>query len=191
MQLAPLLLLAAVVPLAAQNVPVVIETEAGSIEIEVDMLRAPVTAQNFLRYVDFKLYDGGAFHRTVKTRPDNQPQNEVKINVIQARAKTMDKPPKGFRPIPLERTKDTGLTHLDGTVSMARTEPDSAMSDFFVCIGAQPSLDFGGQRNPDGQGFAAFGRVTKGMDVVRDIQQSPAEGQQLKPPVKIMRAYRR
>lgn len=191
MPLAILLLLIAVAPLGAQNVPVIIETEIGSIEIEVDMLRAPVTAQNFLRYVDLKLYDGGAFRRTVKTRPDNQPQNEVKINVIQAGAKPMDKPPKGFRPIPLERTKDTGLTHLDGTVSMARTEPDSAMSDFFICIGAQPSLDFGGQRNPDGQGFAAFGRVTKGMEVVRDIQQAPAEGQQLKPPVRILRAYRR
>ena len=68
---------------------------------------------------------------------------------------------------------------------MARDGPDTAIGDFFVCIGDQPELDFGGQRNPDGQGFAAFGRVTKGMDVVRKIQQAPANGQVLTPPVKI------
>jgi peptidyl-prolyl cis-trans isomerase A (cyclophilin A) len=71
---------------------------------------------------------------------------------------------------------------------MARAEPDSATSDFFVCIGAQPELDQGGRRNPDGQGFAAFGRVMKGMDVVRRIQAAPADGQTLTPPVKILKA---
>jgi peptidyl-prolyl cis-trans isomerase A (cyclophilin A) len=191
MRAACLVLLWSVAQLGAQNVPVIIETEMGNIELEVDMLHAPVTGNNFLRCVDLKLYDGGAFHRAARTRPDNQPQNTIKIDVVQAGAKPMEKPPKGLRPIPLERTRDTGLTHLDGTVSMARTEPDTAMSDFFICIGPQPSLDFGGQRNPDGQGFAAFGRVTKGMEVVRDIQHSPVDGQQLKPPVKILRAYRR
>jgi peptidyl-prolyl cis-trans isomerase A (cyclophilin A) len=96
----------------------------------------------------------------------------------------------GFEPIRLERTRDTGLRHQDGTVSMARAEPDTATSDFFVCIGDQPELDFGGQRNPDGQGFAAFGRVVKGMDVVRRIQLAPADGQTLTPPVSILSAGR-
>jgi peptidyl-prolyl cis-trans isomerase A (cyclophilin A) len=90
----------------------------------------------------------------------------------------------------LERTRDTGLSHKDGTVSMARAGPDTATSDFFICIGDQPPLDFGGKRNPDGQGFAAFGRVVAGMDVVRRIQAAPAEGQSLKPPVRILRAKR-
>jgi peptidyl-prolyl cis-trans isomerase A (cyclophilin A) len=93
--------------------------------------------------------------------------------------------------IPLERTSVTGFRHLDGTISMARDGPDTATSDFFICIGDQPALDFGGQRNPDGQGFAAFGHVVRGMDVVRAIQNAPAEGQSLKPPIKILKAYRK
>ena len=90
----------------------------------------------------------------------------------------------------LERTRDTGLTHVDGAISMARDGPDTATSDFFVCVGAQPELDFGGKRNPDGQGFAAFGRVVSGMDVIRKIHAAPASGQSLAPPVKILGASR-
>ena len=92
-----------------------------------------------------------------------------------------------LRPIRIERTRDTGLKHRDGTLSMARDGPDSAQDEFFICIGDQPELDFGGKRNPDGQGFAAFGQVTKGMEVVRRIQGSPAEGQTLTPPIRIVR----
>ena len=92
--------------------------------------------------------------------------------------------------IALERTRATGLSHVDGAVSMARDGPDSATSDFFLCLGDQPSLDFGGRRNPDGQGFAAFGRVVRGMEVVRRIQQSPAEGQRLTPPIAIVTVRR-
>ena len=138
--------------------------------------------------MDGKFYDGGRFHRTVT--PDNQPDNKVKIEVIQAGINP-DKAKDEFAPIKLERTRDTGLTHKDGTISMARDGPDTATSDFFICVGDQPELDFGGKRNPDGQGFAAFGRVVKGMDVVKKIQQSPADGQTLKPPVKIVTARRR
>jgi hypothetical protein len=84
----------------------------------------------------------------------------------------------------------TGLKHLDGTVSMARSGPDTATSSFFICLGDQPELDFGGRRNKDGQGFAAFGRVVSGMDKVKKIQQSPREGQRLSPPVMILAAGR-
>jgi len=94
------------------------------------------------------------------------------------------------KPIELERTSVTGLRHVDGTLSMARGGPDSATSSFFICIGDQPALDFGGHRNLDGQGFAAFGRVTRGMDVVKKIQASPAEAQRLTPPVIITRIVR-
>ena len=95
-----------------------------------------------------------------------------------------------FAPIKLERTRDTGLGHKDNTISMARDGPDTATSDFFICIGDQPELDFGGKRNPDGQGFAAFGRVVKGMDVVKKIQAAKADGQTLNPPVKILKVVR-
>jgi peptidyl-prolyl cis-trans isomerase A (cyclophilin A) len=170
---------------AAPGPTVALLTSLGEVEIEVDAVRAPLTAANFLRYVDAGHYDGGRFHRTV--RLDNQPGQAVLIEVVQAGANPV--PGRAdFEPIRLERTRDTGLRHRDGTVSMARALPDSATSDFFVCIGDQPELDFGGKRNPDGQGFAAFGRVVKGMDVVRRIQRAPAEGQALTPPVPILSA---
>jgi peptidyl-prolyl cis-trans isomerase A (cyclophilin A) len=169
-------------------VRVVLQTEKGEIELELDEAHAPKTVRNFLFYVDGGFFDGGVFHRTVK--PDNQPNNKVKIEVIQGGinpARESEQRP----PIPLERTNVTGLKHKDGTVSMARDTPDTAVSDFFICIGDQPELDYGGKRNPDGQGFGAFGRVVKGMDVVRAIQQSPANGQQLTPPVKLLRVARK
>jgi peptidyl-prolyl cis-trans isomerase A (cyclophilin A) len=167
--------------LAADLPRVVIETELGAIEVQLEAEKAPNTVHNFLTYVKNKAYSGGLFHRTV--RMDNQPQSPVKIEVIQAGASPefQLKAP----PIALERTSVTGVKHLDGVISMARSTPDSATSDFFICIGDQPELDFGGKRNPDGQGFAAFGRVLKGMDVVRKIQMAPNEGQKLTPPVKI------
>ena len=188
--LGPCCLLAAFVlapPVPAEEkggpVRVLIRTDKGDIEAEVDAVKAPATAANFLRYVDGKFYDGGRFHRTVK--PDNQPDNKIKIEVIQAGidpARVKDE----FPPIKLERTRQTGLAHKDGTISMARDGPDTATSDFFICIGDQPELDFGGKRNPDGQGFAAFGRVVKGMDVVRKVQAAPAREQNLSPPSRII-----
>src|SRR5699024_10383525 len=92
--------------------------------------------------------------------------------------------------IPLERTSETGLSHRDGTISMARLTPDSAIAEFFICINDQPELDFGGQRNPDGQGVAAFGADIEGMDVVGTLQTQPSEGQQLEPPITITRIVR-
>jgi len=170
-----------------KSLRVLIETDKGNIEIELDAKSAPNTVANFLKYVDGNFYDGGQFHRTVT--PDNQPDNKVKIEVIQAGINT-DKTKDEFPAIKLERTRDTKLLHKNGTISMARDGPDTATSDFFICIGDQPELDFGGERNPDGQGFAAFGRVTKGIDVAKKIQQSPADGQTLKPAVKIKRIVR-
>jgi peptidyl-prolyl cis-trans isomerase A (cyclophilin A) len=165
---------------ASGVVDVVIETTAGRIGIAVDSAHAPISATNFLRYVDGGFYTNGRFHRTVTAT--NQPRDSVRIAVIQGGADPA-REGTGLPPIALERTSVTGLRHLDGTLSMARAGPNTATSDFFVCIGAQPALDFGGHRNLDGQGFAAFGRVTSGMDVVRGIQASPADGQRLTPPV--------
>ena len=157
-----------------------IETEHGSIDIAVDTKRAPITAGNFLKYVDGKFYDGGRFHRA--TRPDNytpNPPDKPAMEIIQGGINP-ERRSDGFPPIALERTSVTGLKHVVGTVSMARgAAADTARSDFFICLDDQPSLDFGGKRFDDGQGGAAFGRVVKGLDVVRRIQQQPTnkEGQ--------------
>jgi len=186
-------------------VTVVVETTLGKIEIAVDMSHAPITANNFLRYVDGAFYDGGEFYRTV--RPDTEVRQDAPIQVIQARinpARTKEE----FSPIPVEQTGTTGLRHLNGTVSMARDVtparrgPNTATSMFFICIGDQPSLDADGNRSPDHQGFAAFGRVVQGMDVVKRIHDSAvdknspatshsAKGQALDPPIKILRAHRK
>ena len=175
-------------PAAADEPTVRISTAVGNIIVAIDATHAPVTAANFLRYVDQKFYDGGAFHRTVTL--DNQPTSDIRIEVIQAGINPRFEPQE-FPAIPLERTDQTGLKHLAGTISMARDGPDTATSDFFICVTDQPSLDFGGLRNPDGQGFAAFGRVLSGMEVVRRIQLSRAQGQTLAPPVRILSIRRR
>jgi peptidyl-prolyl cis-trans isomerase A (cyclophilin A) len=171
----------------AAPVRVVIETEAGDIQVEIDTVRAPATAANFLKYVDAGLYDGGRFRRTV--RPDNQKNNPVPISVIQATANPARRA-EFFPPIPLERTSITGLLHKDGTLSMARSAPDSATNEFSICLGAQPELDSGGKRQPDGQGFAAFGRVVWGMEVVTKIHMAPADGETLNPMIKILKVRR-
>jgi peptidyl-prolyl cis-trans isomerase A (cyclophilin A) len=172
----------------AQTGPhVLLTTTLGDIEIVVDSAHAPATSANFLRYVDLGFYGNfGRFHRTV--RADNQPDSKVRIAVVQAGLAPYRA--QGFPPIALERTNLTGLRHLDGTVSMARDGPNTATSDFFICIGNEPALDYGGKRNPDGQGYAAFGRVVSGMDVVKKILGSPARGQNLTPPIRILKATR-
>lgn len=174
-------------PAAPKPVAVRLETALGDIDLEIDLAHAPLSAANFLRYVDAGRYDGGRFHRTV--RPDTETRKDVPIEVVQAGV-APGQEDRDFPPIALERTRETGLSHVDGAISMARGGPDTATSDFFLCLGDQPSLDFGGRRNPDGQGFAAFGRVVAGMDVVRRIQQSPAQAQSLTPPVAIRSARR-
>jgi len=164
-----------------------ITTDLGVIDIEVDVARAPATSANFLKYVDGGFFDGGQFHRAA--RLETQAERPVKIEVVQASI-NRERSKESFPPIALERTSVTGLKHTDGALSMARSGPDSATSSFFICVGDQPSLDFGGARNADGQGFAAFGRVVAGMDVVRKIHQSPAKGETLEPPVKILEVER-
>lgn len=177
------------------GVAVRLETALGNIDLYVDTAHAPRTATNFLRYVDGGFYDGGRFTRV--TRPDNytpQLPNRPPMEIIQGGIN----PPRQrdqFPPIELERTSVTGLKHVRGTVSMARGGPDSATAEFFIVLDeAQPSLDFGGKRFDDEQGAAAFGRVTAGMDVVRQIQQQKpmqeARPQYLVTPVPITKASR-
>ena len=164
-----------------------IDTALGSITVELDAVNAPVTTENFVRYVLEGFYSDGEFFRTVTE--DNQPEDAVEIAVIQAGASS-EREGEIYEPIALERTNETGLLHLNGAISMARSGPDTATHSFFICVGDQPELDSGGKRNPDGQGFAAFGRVVEGMDLVREIHAMPADGQNLDPPLSIQRAVR-
>jgi peptidyl-prolyl cis-trans isomerase A (cyclophilin A) len=158
-----------------RSYPVVtIKTALGDISIELYPDRAPATVANFLRYADSSLFTNGCFYRVV--RADNQPKDSVKIEVIQG-GRLVET--GGFPPIVHESTAKTGILHKDGVISMARDEPGSATSEFFICVGDQPSLDFGGRRNRDGQGFAAFGKVISGMDVVRRIHSTEAPSQYL------------
>ena len=187
---------AAAAPIAYQpaNAVVVFETAKGKIEIEVDAARAPISAANFLKYVDGGFYNGGTVNRAV--RPDNTVRHDVEIQVIQFQIDRARRAGQ-FPPVPMERTSVTGLKHLDGAVSMARSGPDTATASFSIVIGDQPEMDFGGKRNPDGQGFAVFGRVVKGMDVVKAIQASPTGPtgpygpESLNPPIAIVKASRR
>ena len=158
----------------SDRVIVQISTELGNITIEIYEKEAPLTAANFLRYVDEGLFKDAMFYRVVTK--SNQPQNDIKIEVIQGGLFTEE---KMYEPIAHETTEKTGILHKDGVISMARNEPGTATSEFFICVGGQPELDFGGKRNPDGQGFAAFGKVIEGMDVVREIQQQPEIEQML------------
>ena len=158
------------------------KTELGSIQLELYPDRAPITVSNFLRYVDQNRYEDLHFYRVVHM--ENQPDNDVKIEVIQG-GLGFDKHPMELPAIIHETTDKTGLRHLNGILSMARLEPGTASSEIFICINEQPELDFGGRRNPDGQGFSAFGKVISGMDVVRKIQLLPETKQMLDIVVKV------
>jgi peptidyl-prolyl cis-trans isomerase A (cyclophilin A) len=181
-------------------VAVRLETAFGNVDLAIDTVRAPITAANFLKYVDAGFYDGGRFHRT--TRPDTYNPllpNRPPMEIVQAGPRPGITP---FPPIPLERTTVTGIKHVVGVISMARGGPDTATGDFFIMLDDQPSLDMGGKRFDDAQGAAAFGHVTAGLDVVRKIHQQAvgtrtatadnplSKTQTLTPPIPIAKAHR-
>ena len=168
-------------------VQVKMETALGTIVLRLDRVAAPVTTRNFLRYVDARKYDGIAFYRTV--RPGNQSPHRP-IEVIQGGLDAPDAAPYPFGRIPLEPTARTGLHFDDGTIGIARDKaPNTGGSEFFIAIGATNHI-LDSERSPDRYGYAAFGRVVSGMDVVRKIQRSQARGQRLTPPVRILRTSR-
>ncbi|MPT48552.1 MAG: peptidylprolyl isomerase [Sphingobium sp.] len=159
-----------------------IETSYGVIEARLHLSVAPISVCNFLRYVAGGYYDGGQFFRTV--RHDVFAGNAVPIDVIQMEARDGEET-NVYGPIMLERTSETHLTHRAGALSMARWGPDTATSSFSIVVHNSPEMDYGGRRNPDGQGFAVFGQVDRGMDVVRKIYHAEAYEEKLKMPVKI------
>lgn len=185
---AAVLALAVAAPAAAQTPSphaVLLDTDAGTIAVSVDLEHAPVTGCNFIRYVLRGDYADGSFFRTVVSQTNAMAHP---IDVIQA-ATPRGSDDASQPPIPLERTRDTGLRHVAGAVSMARDGPDTATSSFFIVTQDAPALDFGGGRNPDGQGFAVFGQVIEGLDVARRIQAMPATDEALNEPVRIRAAH--
>lgn len=139
----------------AQDIKIEINTKFGSIIAELYPDKDPVTCENFIKYIENNKLKEAKFYRVV--RMDNLPNNDVKIEVIQG-GLGFDVEESPYPPIEHETTKETGVLHVDSAISMARAEPGTASSEFFIFIGDQPELDFGGKRNPDGQGFAAFGK---------------------------------
>lgn len=186
MQRRQLIALAAL-PLAAHAAPTTVRTRVdtplGAFVVEVDTAVAPITVANYLAYVDAGQLERAWVYRLVTMA--NQPQSPHKIEVVQWGLNLKDEAPPLRPPIAHETTQQTGLRHRDGTISMARGAPGTATAEFFICIGDQPELDFGGRRNPDGQGFAAFGQVVQGMDVVRALHGRAGAAQWLAAPIAI------
>ncbi len=172
-----------------KNPHIVIETDAGKIEVELYTDKAPQTANAFLSYVDSGFYKHSNFYRVL--RNDNQPSDAPKANLIQGGLwKTNYKKASSLPGIPHEPTSKTGIFHRDGIISLARMEPGTATTEFFICLGNQAGFDFGGDNNADGQGYAAFGKVVKGMSVVHHIYDRASYGQAFDPPVVIINITR-
>jgi peptidyl-prolyl cis-trans isomerase A (cyclophilin A) len=186
---AALLPLPALAQPAPRPVRTRVETALGSFVVEVDPAVAPVTVANYLAHVDGGFLDGGSVYRLV-TLANQAPDTAHKIEVVQWGRNEPEGRTPPFPPIAHETTQQTGLRHRDGAVSMARSTPGSASAEFFICVGDQPALDFGGGRNPDGQGFAAFGQVVEGMDVVRRLHAQGKPEQFLKEPFAVVRVRR-
>lgn len=174
---------------------VVLETQMGDIVIEVYEDKAPLSSADFLYHVDNGLYDGEGFYRVV--RPDTDPR-DMNMQLIQGGLLSLVPVTQA---IDHETTQMTGLSHTDGMVSIARDAPGTGSAAyFFITIGDNSFLDYGGARNPDGQGCAVFGKVTSGMDVVKSIQsldstglasEDATKGQYLKDPILITQARRK
>ena len=157
-----------------KNPIIIMETSIGTISAELFPKQAPITVKNFLSYIKQNRYDECHFYRVVHS--NNQPENKILIEVIQG-GLGIDKHPMELEAITHENTNQKNILHKNGTISMARLKPGTASSEFFICINDQPELDYGGKRNSDGQGFAAFGQVIKGMEIVKKIQMLKSKDQ--------------
>jgi peptidyl-prolyl cis-trans isomerase A (cyclophilin A) len=172
-----------------KNPHVEIQTRLGDIEVELYPDKAPKSVAGFLSYIDSGFYKNSSFYRVLND--ENQPSNAPKSELIQGGMwKTNYKKSSTLPGIAHETTQQTGILHKDGVISLARQEPGTATTEFFICIGDQPGFDFGGENNADKQGYAAFGKVVKGMDIVRRIYRRPEEDQAFTPPVDIYNIVR-
>ena len=145
--------------------PVILTTPLGQIVLALETQRAPVTSANFLRYVDRKLYDGASFYRASRPKGSTTDDRGLVEGGLSAH------PEKLLPPIAHESTAQTGLSHIDGTISIARNAPGTAQADFFICLGEQTYLDATATQ----PGFAAFGRVTQGLEIVKQILVMPTD----------------
>ncbi|WP_332733653.1 peptidylprolyl isomerase [Flavihumibacter sp.] len=178
----------------SQNAPegaveLVIKTTEGNINVAVFPDKAPKSTAAFLAIVDKGLYKRSSFYRVLNDA--NQPSNAPKAELLQGGLWSRTKKRPDVPRVEHETTQQTGLQHLAGTLSLAREEPGSASSEFFICVADQPGLDYGGENNPDGQGYAAFGKVISGMDVVRKIYNKPENDQYFDPPIMIIDIVKR
>lgn len=172
------------------NPQLTIETKLGEIVIEVYPEKAPASVAAFLSYVDAGYYEDASFYRVLNIT--NQPSYSPKSELIQGGIwRTNSKRGANLSGIVHEPTSKTGLLHKDGTVSLARMDTGTATTEFFICIGDQPGFDFGGKNNTDGQGYAAFGKVVLGMDIVRKIYLRRDYDQLFDPPIPIYNIERR
>ena len=168
-----------------KNPHIKIKTQYGTIEAELYPDKAPKSVAAFLRYVDSGYYRNTSFYRVLND--ENQATGVAHSQLIQGGLYGTNSELSGkLPPIPHETTQQTGLHHEDGTLSLARREPGTAGTEFFICVGLQPGYDYGGGNDPDGQGYAAFGKVVEGMDVVHKIHRLPCNGELFKPPVEIV-----
>jgi peptidyl-prolyl cis-trans isomerase A (cyclophilin A) len=168
---------------------VLIRTRAGDIEVELYPRQAPRTAGAFLSYIDSGFYKNCSFYRVLNE--DNQVTGAGAARLIQGGIwKTNHSKAVSLPGVPHESTQQTHISHTDGVISLARSAPGTATTEFFICVGDQPGFDYGGDNNPDGQGYAAFGKVVKGMDVVRAIYGMPENDQSFTPPVAILNITR-
>ncbi|WP_207514653.1 peptidylprolyl isomerase [Longitalea luteola] len=167
-----------------KNPHIEIQTKLGDIEVELYPDQAPTTVAAFLSYVKAGYYKNSSFYRVLNS--DNQPSNAEKAELIQGGLyRSNPKVHDTLTGIPHETTRQTGIQHKNGVISLARLAPGTATSEFFICLGDQPGFDYGGENNADKQGYAAFGKVVKGMDVVNKIYNQPEDNQSFDPPVPI------
>lgn len=171
------------------NPQVVIETNFGTIVAEVDTQRAPLSAGTFLKYVEEGLYENASFYRILSE--DNQPMGTDAARLIQGGIYRKKDAPDSLPGIRHESTQLTGILHERGTLSLARQDTGTASSEFFICIDKQPGFDYGGNNNADGQGYAAFGKVVEGMEVVMDIFKQKENSQLFTPPITIKKIRRK
>ena len=179
-------------PAASTNPKVVLSTAQGDITVELFVDKAPITAKNFLKYVDKKLYDGATFYRASK------PKGQVSNDYGTVQGGLQNDPAKVLPPIPHESNLKTGILHTDGVISMGRHAPGTAQADWFICVGDMSYLD-ADPKDPKNPGFAAFGHVVSGMDVVQKIIALPTDpnrgegamkGEMLVRPVRIVKVSR-
>lgn len=161
-----------------------IKTQYGNIEVELYPEKAPKTVAAFLANVETGLYRDGSFYRVLKNEnvPAEYNQGIIQGGVFKARPAVV----ASLKKVEHESPKQTGLTHESGVISMARTTPGSATSEFFICIGDQKQFDSSSRGNSDGLGYAAFGKVVEGMSVVKDIQNEKSNGESFMNAIRII-----